>query len=61
MLLNAHTVSEISADEDKYFELYTLLYSTTLSYIHNCVKLKVAPCSLIQFRNDLYLRGSNSK
>ena len=24
----------------KYFELYTLLYSTTLSYIHNCVKLK---------------------
>ena len=25
----------------KYFELYTLLYSTTLSYIHNCVKLKI--------------------
>ena len=49
MLFDAHTVDiEISAGEDKllrspkYFELYTLLYSTTLSYIHNCVKLKSA-------------------
>ena len=44
MIFDAHTVDiEISAGGDitpKYFELYTLLYSTTLSYIHNCVKLK---------------------
>ena len=44
MIFDAHTVDiEISAGEENYwddFELYTLLYSTNLSYIHNCVKLK---------------------
>ena len=39
MIFDAHTVDiEVSAGDDKL--LYTLLYSTTLSYIHNCVKRK---------------------